>query len=544
MNRIISIVVHSLMISALLITQVAHAKRIMVLPQDTPYLKISNMHLREVPPTGPSDFVVFNELIAVLDGDNHAISFFNQKGRYVKRIELPSGYYKRLMMDRNGDLFAFADNGLRTKILKISNKKIEQHELNINLSSLISDAVIDDYGLFFQGADSFKLNSLIQLSHCPTCLVKAERSRVSMIKRERIDRSCFTCEPQEADAPTVNGLHYRIQYEGRHGEKPLLLIGEHKMILNYDAKNAGTRIEQIDRDGTAWVEQSVFLDQQTIITYLLRIASTGELKAVYQLPQTPLDDYVEHSIFISDKGNVWFMSGESNGLAFDRVESLPENKQRQFLEQHKRTSAESPKIPLKFEFEESKALLEGPCQLRNDMFFHAVEYLYHYECYPRESIENDSSCPGRNIPQYLTDDDSKCFFSVSYNWGGFDSVSSFHENMTRKKAGNVNTAISPLPLCTIGVDCSGFISNVWRLKTKWDTNKIFEKTNPIDINFMKTGDVFVKPGNHVMLFMDIINGKILTLESVVRPGKVIASQREIGWFAKHGYFPREAINAC
>ena len=133
---------------------------------------------------------------------------------------------------------------------------------------------------------------------------------------------------------------------------------------------------------------------------------------------------------------------------------------------------------------------------------------------------------------------------MSYSWGGFDSVDSFNEKITRIKAGNVNTAIAPLLSCTTGVDCSGFVSNLWGLKTKWNTNQIFEKTSPIFIEWMKTGDVFVKPGNHVILFNGTINDEVSTIEAVVRPGQVILNQREIGWFVQHGYFPRVAFNAC
>ena len=123
-------------------------------------------------------------------------------------------------------------------------------------------------------------------------------------------------------------------------------------------------------------------------------------------------------------------------------------------------------------------------------------------------------------------------------------MESFSEKVDRIKAGNVNTSIPPLPACTTGVDCSGFVSNVWGLKTKWNTSQIFEKTRPVFIDWMTTGDVFVKPNNHVLFYSGQINDELSTFESTVRPGKVISSQHEIGWFVQHGYFPRIAFNAC
>ena len=76
---------------ALLCVNATFAKRVFMLANKTPYLKISNSSVPEATAIGPSDFVVFNGLIAVLDSDNHAISFFKKNGDFVKRIELPAG---------------------------------------------------------------------------------------------------------------------------------------------------------------------------------------------------------------------------------------------------------------------------------------------------------------------------------------------------------------------------------------------------------------------------------------------------------------------
>ncbi len=179
------------------------------------------------------------------------------------------------------------------------------------------------------------------------------------------------------------------------------------------------------------------------------------------------------------------------------------------------------------------------------MFIRALQYLYFYHCYPPEAIENDNSCLGRRVPSFLVEgEQSQCLFSVSYNWGGFDSVEMYSRKVEQMKAGNINTAIPPLLSCATGVDCSGFISKIWGLKTKWGTGQIFQQTSSIDISKMKVGDVFVKPNAHVIMFTGNLNDNITTIESVVRPGKVISSQYQIKWFLQHGYTPKIAYNAC
>lgn len=508
-------------------------------------LKISNSSVPEATAIGPSDFVVFNGLIAVLDSDNHAISFFKKNGDFVKRIELPQGYYQRLIRDRNGALFAFSNNELTTLIVKISNKELEQKEININLDHLIAHALIDDFGLFFEASVLFNFSDLNKNQQCSSCILKEAKSRALKLKKQRIDRACFSCDPQEFNGPIINDALYQITYQSTKGEKPSLVIGDKEIKLNHQDKNAGTHIEQVDGDGTAWINESVFLDQYTVVTYILKIAPSGELQAIFRLPKIPVNDYVAHSIAISDQGEVWVMSGQSKGLSFDIIEALTEEQQLKFLESHQSSSLKMPNSTFTQQPKTlTPSLSNEPCQSRTDMFIRALHYIYHYQCLLGDAINNDSSCPGRAIPTYLIGNESKCLFSVSYSWGGFDSVESFRKKVELMKAGNVNTASSPLPTCTTGVDCSGFVSNLWGLKIKWSTGQIFEKTEPVFIDWMKTGDVFVKPNNHVLFYGSRINDELSTFESTVRPGKVIISQHEIAWFVQHGYMPRIAFNAC
>jgi cell wall-associated NlpC family hydrolase len=63
--------------------------------------------------------------------------------------------------------------------------------------------------------------------------------------------------------------------------------------------------------------------------------------------------------------------------------------------------------------------------------------------------------------------------SVSYNWGGFDTILEYNKKILSKiKAGNVNLKQSPLLSCAAGVDCSGFISRSWGFTGKLGTYDI------------------------------------------------------------------------
>lgn len=118
------------------------------------------------------------------------------------------------------------------------------------------------------------------------------------------------------------------------------------------------------------------------------------------------------------------------------------------------------------------------------------------------SINNDTTCPARVIPSYLSGGKAMTYESVSYNWGGFDSIAEFNNKIltNKMKAGNVNLKNSPLLSCAAEVDCSGYVSRAWGLTSKLGTWDIANVTEEIDWKDMKPGDVYLNPGVHVALY--------------------------------------------
>ncbi len=304
----------------------ASASTVFKIANDTPYLNISFPKKTDTTSLGPSDFVVFNGLIAVLDSDGNQISFFDQSGKYIKKIQLPKGYYQRLIRDRNNILYAFANDGLSSSIVKIDGQQTERKIIDGNLDSIISQAIIDDVGLFFKKNNFVNSSFLKQLD-----TQKIPLSTLSQLKLEsyyvgyRINNDCFSCDVAKAQSAIVRGISYKINYKNDKGQKPSLIIGNREIKLNQKYQNAGARIEQIDSNGTAWVEQSIFLNEKIAETYILKILPSGEIDSIFHLPPIHPDDYVVHQIAISDQGQVWIMRGMPDALSFDIVNPLPKN---------------------------------------------------------------------------------------------------------------------------------------------------------------------------------------------------------------------------
>ena len=110
----------------------------------------------------------------------------------------------------------------------------------------------------------------------------------------------------------------------------------------------------------------------------------------------------------------------------------------------------------------------------------------------------DRSC-GDYRPAYLTAY-GKTYYGVPYCWGGFDTAATFKSLMSSgKDAGDVNTSGSKRS-CTGGVDCSGFVSRVWGLGTKYSTKTLPNISYRIARTSMAVGDIYNIAGSHAIVF--------------------------------------------
>ncbi|MFU8893910.1 MAG: hypothetical protein ACNA8L_09805 [Luteolibacter sp.] len=97
--------------------------------------------------------------------------------------------------------------------------------------------------------------------------------------------------------------------------------------------------------------------------------------------------------------------------------------------------------------------------------------------------------------------------SMPYMWGGFDTPESFQRKLRRGHfAGDVGTAEKVRLLergvsrRATGIDCSGFISRSWGLRTHYSTRRLHLVSRRLDSwDALRPGDMLLTRG-HVMLF--------------------------------------------
>lgn len=535
-----------------------------VIPHDTP-----NLHIiippenQDMQPFGPTDFTVVDGRLAVLDTYGSRIAFFNSKGDFLNHIALPEhAQYERIVRDRDKSIVVFGSIYSQNKmiIVHIQNGVVSEKSFLDITSSRIQYVIPDDFGFFLERTEQHlnrqKIETIIN-QNCEQCLLKAVNQMTS-IKREEINRNCLLCDPKKVDGIMVNGQKYYGNYV-HDGRNPSIFIGDREvpLVLNLRQGDSNAEILQIDVDGTVWVKDRIDLDADHLVTYIWKIDRVGKIHALYRLATDPEEQYLwymHHDIVVGDDGKVYAMLPHDQALKFIRLKAISLNKMRILSKELDsillRKKRPPPVIPRQLMSElASSSFMPLVCRTRMKMVSDAYAYSLNITYLQASSIDNNKQCDGRIIPPYLVNKGAGSYISVSYNWGGFDSISEFKKKISslNMKAGNVNTSNAPLLACAAGVDCSGFISQIWGMSLKLGTWDIYKNTYEITQEKMLSGDVYVKPGEHVMMYAG--NGKeartVTVFESSVYPGYVIQKDYSLDYLLKvKGYLPHRAINLC
>ncbi|MBU4022969.1 VWA domain-containing protein, partial [Patescibacteria group bacterium] len=140
---------------------------------------------------------------------------------------------------------------------------------------------------------------------------------------------------------------------------------------------------------------------------------------------------------------------------------------------------------------------------------------------------------------------------VPYNWGGFSALEDFEKGVDDNFCAGNSYTIGGKQAGSVGVDCSGFVSKAWTLKSKKSTSSLPNISKKLDnYDDLKEGDILNKRG-HVMLHNRFLDSKIphedlRVYESVGYYWKVktsdynIANLRDVQKYKPYTSFPSDA----
>jgi len=170
-----------------------------------------------------------------------------------------------------------------------------------------------------------------------------------------------------------------------------------------------------------------------------------------------------------------------------------------------------------------------PCRgiSREEVLVRAQTYCYHpWHC---SSKNLTASCLGSYQSAYVPGD----YFGLPYDWGGYVTMFQFDDGIENGYGAGSYSEHGVLG-CTVGVDCSGFVSKVWDVG-HYGTSTIEGVSHEITFGQVENGDAFNVPGYHIVLFGgEMADGWPIFYEAIGYNAQINATA---GWANVDGFQP-------
>lgn len=179
----------------------------------------------------------------------------------------------------------------------------------------------------------------------------------------------------------------------------------------------------------------------------------------------------------------------------------------------------------------SLQLLPAPARAlgREEVMAEAARFAQHN--WEMRAANQKGTCQG----EYRSDHALGKQVGVPYAWGGSMDLSEFDRRIGAGQAAGSHSRDGILT-CVAGVDCSGFISRVWRLAKRESTSTLGTVTRPITLEELLPGDALNKAGKHVVLFAGTsADGKPIIYEASGSASRVRMATPSWSYLA--GYVP-------
>lgn len=165
---------------------------------------------------------------------------------------------------------------------------------------------------------------------------------------------------------------------------------------------------------------------------------------------------------------------------------------------------------------------------RDAVILRAHAFAYHpWHC---AAANLTGSCGGGYQSAYVVGD----FMGLPYDWGGYMSLFTFDQRIADGYGAGSYPSDGELD-CTVGLDCSGFVSQAWTASHN-STSSIPDISTVISQANMLPGDVFNQAGYHVFLYERTLNnGDPIFYEAA---GYNVHVNATGGWSYGNGYTPR------
>ncbi len=121
----------------------------------------------------------------------------------------------------------------------------------------------------------------------------------------------------------------------------------------------------------------------------------------------------------------------------------------------------------------------------------------------------DALSPAQQLPGFWWKQGANT--GMPYKWGGFDTPQEFLNRLATEpvvfagdyaSAAKVRGGDDAVSRYAAGIDCSGLVSRCWGLPRPYSTRELPQICTPLPgLDDLKPGDVILRPGEHVQLFV-------------------------------------------
>jgi len=357
----------------------------------------------------------------------------------------------------------------------------------------------------------------------------------------RLDGANATASTAKASASLVrHGHELRVESgkpeAGAMPKRATVTIDGAAIAVSTENSLGGISAISIDSAGRAQVvtdEVSFMTPEVKVDRRVLSVSAAGKISQA-RVPIRANHVAVRNDVAVGPDGSVWSLTTRPNSIQIRKM---------RFVRALRPILDKGVAKDIAIGASSSTSSMIGAaatCRTRTQMTDVAKAYLNNSTYLSSASIT--STCSGRTKPSYLGS--AGTYSSMSYKWGGFDSVSQFN-SASSLAAGDTDTQNDGLVLsCARGVDCSGYVSRTWGLTTKQNVGGLFGSYSCSSPATLLPGDIFAKTGKggHVVMFSSNATNGVNVYEAVYVPGKVKTSF--YSWSGLSGYYRARACNVC
>jgi hypothetical protein len=289
-----------------------------------------------------------------------------------------------------------------------------------------------------------------------------------------------------------------------------------------------TRVDEVNMTG----------DVVRVTQTVRQFSASGKLLGTATVPLDEREMHVDHGVQIGPDGEVYAMVPRKSSVDIVRLPVVAPGLTPPLV-------ASPSQAPANPETVLTDAVPIHHMQCSDTTHVASTWSSYHNNSVSLSNHAINGACSGRTKPRYLGG--AGTYGSVSYDWGGWDTVAGFNNAMAAgSQAGDIHTAASEG--CSKGVDCSGYVGRVWQHnEMKYGTATLPNISHALSgTSRLVLWDIFNKSGSHTLLFIGFSGNGFAGSESTITASYDRVVYRVIDWGYVNGYSLRRSnkLSGC